>query len=126
MFDVTKNLKDAAYVVIGLGVISYQQAQKQSAELRNRLSTQRVELDKQVGETRAQLAKLAKENQLAKLAKDIETRFEPVRETFEGRLDTLQERLPTRAKEFVNQARQAAQQAEATLRTRLNGASAAA
>jgi hypothetical protein len=99
MFDLTKNLKDAAYVLVGLGVISFQQTQARAAALRQRLSTQRVQLDKQVGE---------------------------IRETFEGRLDTLQERLPERAKELVGQARQAAQQAEATLRTRLNGASAAA
>jgi hypothetical protein len=115
MFDVTKNLKDAAYVVIGLGVIGYQQAQAQTKEARARLLDQRSKLDKQVDETRAQLNKIAK---------DVETRFEPVRETVEGRLDTLQERLPERAKELVGQARQAAQQAEANLRSRLNGAAA--
>src|SRR5690349_3009761 len=98
MFDVTKNLKDAAYVVVGLGVISYQQAQKQGAQLRSRFSSQREQLDKQVGETRAQLTKFAKE---------VEGRFEPVRETFEGRLDSIQDRLPERAKELVTQARQA-------------------
>ncbi|HZN13821.1 MAG TPA: hypothetical protein VFB78_06130 [Acidimicrobiales bacterium] len=93
MNEVTKNLKDAAYVLIGLGVIGYQRAQAQSDELRG-------QLDKQVVETRAQLTKLAKDAQLSKLAKNIESRIEPV----------------------VTQAREAAVQAQTTLRTRLNRA----
>ena len=103
MFDLTKNLKDASYVLIGLGVIGYQKASEQGKQLRARLDDQRVQLDKQVEETRTQLTKLATE-----------------------RLDTIQERLPVRAKELVSQTREAALQAQATLRTRLTGASAAA
>jgi len=97
MFDVTKNLKDATYVVIGLGVIAYQKAEEQGAQLRARLDDQRQQLDKQVTkqveETRAQLTK-------------------------------LQERLPDRAKELVAATRDAAQQAQTQLRARLNGAAA--
>jgi DNA polymerase I-like protein with 3'-5' exonuclease and polymerase domains len=124
--DVTKNLKDAAYVFIGLGVISYQRTQAQAEELRTRLSERRAKLDQQVGETRTQLTKLAKDNQLTKLAKDLEGRFEPVLEVVEERLDTIQERLPERAKELVTQAREAAKEAQTTLRSRLNGATVAA
>lgn len=113
MFDLTKNLKDASYVLIGLGVISYQKATEQAKQLRARLDDQRVQLDKQVEDTKTQLTKLAT---------DIEQRFEPVREAVEGRLDTLQERLPVRAKELVSQTREAALQAQATLRTRINRA----
>jgi ElaB/YqjD/DUF883 family membrane-anchored ribosome-binding protein len=117
MFDLTKNLKDASYVLIGLGVIGYQKASEQGKQLTARLSDQRVQLDKQVEETKTQLTKVAS---------DIEQRFAPVREAVEGRLDTLQERLPEVAKELVSQTREAAVQAQTNLRTRFNGASAAA
>lgn len=61
MFDLTKNLKDASYVLIGLGVIGYQKAAEQGKQLRARLDDQRVQLDKQVKETQAQLTKRAEE-----------------------------------------------------------------
>ena len=99
------------------GRLTYQQATEQAKQLRARLSTQRAQLDKQVEET---------QTQLTKLAKDLESRFEPVREAVEGRLDVLQERLPKQAKELVTQTREAALQAQANLRTRINGSTTAA
>jgi DNA anti-recombination protein RmuC len=84
MFDLTKNLKDASYVLIGLGVIGYQKAAEQGKHVRARLDDQRLQLDKQVVETKMQLTKLAT---------DLEQRFEPVRDAVEGRLDTLRTRL---------------------------------
>ncbi|MBA3655611.1 MAG: hypothetical protein H0W70_15620 [Actinobacteria bacterium] len=117
MIDVTKNAKDAAYVLVGLGVIGYQRAEGQARDLSQRFSTQRAGLDQQLEQTRAKLTDLAK---------DIETRFEPVRENVEERLDVFQGRLPERAKELVTQARGAAREAQVNLRSRLNGASAAA
>jgi hypothetical protein len=92
---VTKNLKDATYVLIGLGVVGYQRAQSRSEELAK-------QFDAQVTDARAQITK--------------------VRETVEGRLDALQARLPEQAKTIVSQARTAAQEAEATLRSRLTNA----
>ena len=115
MVEVTKNLKDAAYVVIGLGVIGYQRAEAQAEELRKRLVDQRVSLDQQLDEARTQLNKVAQ---------DVEARFTPVRTAVEAQLDTLQGRLPERAKTLVTQARQAARDTEANVRTRLNGAAA--
>jgi hypothetical protein len=115
MQNVTTNLRDAAYVAVGLGVIGYQRAQARAEQLRAQLSTQRGEIDKQVGQSR---------ERFAKLAKDIEQRFEPVQKTFEASVDSFQERLPERAKELFTQARVAAEQAQTNLRTRLNGAAA--
>ena len=78
MVEVTKNLKDAAYVVIGLGVIGYQRAEAQAEELRKRVADQRNSLEQQVDEVRAQINKLAND---------------------------VEDRLPERAKELVTQAR---------------------
>lgn len=88
MENVTKNLRDAVYVTVGLGVISYQRAQAGAEQVRDRLAARRVELDKAV----------------TQLAKDIETRFEPV----------------------LSQARTAAEQAQTNLRTYFNTNRAAA
>lgn len=84
MNDVTKNLRDAAYVFVGLGVVGFQQLQAQTEALRTRLAAQRTELDKQLEETRARLTEAAK---------DFENRIEPVREAVEGRIATLRTRL---------------------------------
>ncbi len=84
MNDVTKNLRDAAYVLIGLGVVGLQKAQEQGGALRNRLDARRVEIDKQLNETRSKLQDIAK---------DVENRLEPVREQFEGQIATLRTRI---------------------------------
>jgi DNA topoisomerase IB len=80
--DVTKTLRDAAYVTIGLGVLGFQRAQ-----------VRRVELQKQVLEqvevTRAQVEQLTK---------TLQDRLDPV-------LDQVEERLPDQAGELVKQAR---------------------
>ena len=84
MNDVTKNLRDAAYVLIGLGVVGLQKAAEQGEALRTRLDARRVELDKQLTETRSKLQDLAK---------DVENRLEPVREQVEGQIKTLRTRI---------------------------------
>ena len=84
MNDVTKNLRDAAYVLIGLGVVGLQKAAEQGDALRTRLDARRVELDKQLTETRSRLQDLAK---------DVENRLEPVREQVEGQIKTLRTRI---------------------------------
>ena len=99
---VTKTVKDAAYVVVGLGVIAFQKSQVRRQELRKAL-------DEQTTDTR---------EQLTKLAKDLEARFAPVRTSIEGRLDEIEERLPVQAKELVQQARKAAKDAETEIRSR--------
>ncbi len=39
--DLSKTLKDAAYITVGLGVIAFQKAQVQRQELRNQLTSVR-------------------------------------------------------------------------------------
>jgi hypothetical protein len=119
MENVTKNLRDAAYVAVGIGVIGFQQLEARAEALRTQFSSQRVELDKQVTERRERA-----QAQFAKLAKELEERFEPVQKSIETGVDNLQELLPERAKELLTQARAAALEAQTNLRSRLNGAAA--
>jgi HPt (histidine-containing phosphotransfer) domain-containing protein len=75
--DLTKTAKDAAYVVIGLGVIGWQRAQVRRREIEQQLRSPRAQLEAQVTEAR---------EQLTKLAKDLEQRLEPVVENFRSRI----------------------------------------
>jgi uncharacterized protein HemX len=96
MADVTKTLKDAAYVVVGLGVLGFQQAQVRRRELQEQLEEQRKQLQTQLTEARQQVGKLFTQ---------IEERFQPVVDEIDGRLDELETRLPEQARGFVQQAR---------------------
>lgn len=106
--EVTNTVKDAAYVVVGLGVIAFQRSQVRRQELLKAL-------DGQTSDVRVQLTKLAK---------DLDERFQPVRETIEERLDEIETRLPEQAKDLVQQARKVAKDAEAQVRSRLETAAA--
>lgn len=91
METVTKNLRDAVYVAVGLGVISYQRAETAAEQVRGKLSARRVELDKQVGESR---------ERFTKLAKDLEDRFEPVL----SQARTAAEQAQTNLRTYFNRA----------------------
>ena len=107
--DITKNLKDAAYIAIGLGVIGFQRAQVRRQELRKQLFEQRSVIDTQATEARAQVGKLVK---------TIEERFEPLADVVEERLDAVEELLPTQAKNVFKQARQVAKETQDQIRAR--------
>jgi len=92
MNEVTKNVKDAAYVLVGIGVVGFQQAQAQSEALRKRLDARRVEIDKQLAETRARIAEFGK---------DIENRLEPVQKQVR---EQVQDRVATIRGRFTNMA----------------------
>src|SRR2546423_11145111 len=115
MADVTKTLKDAAYVAIGLGVLAFQKAQVRRVELTKQLDEQRKQFETQASEAR---------EQFAKLVKGIDERFEPVIQEIDSRLDTIEERLPQPTKTFVHQTRQFAKASRAEMRNRVNGAAA--
>ena len=97
--DLSKTLKDAAYVAVGFGVLAFQKAQVRRREL---------------------------EKQLTKAAADAEKNIEPVVEAVEASLDQLEERLPTQAREVFKQVRTTAKQAGEQLRTYVAKAPAAA
>ena len=108
--DITKNLKDAAYIAVGLGVIGFQRAQVRRVELRKQLQEQRQLLETQAAEAR---------QQVGKLVKTLEARFEPVVDQVEENLDRVEERLPEQAKTVFKQARQAAREVQDQFRARL-------
>lgn len=85
--DITKNLRDAAYIIVGLGVIGIQKAQVRRVELRKQLEQADIR------------------EQVAKLAKDVDDRIEPLVEAVDQRLDVVEERLPEQVREVLAQAR---------------------
>jgi len=119
--DLTKLLKDAVYVTIGLGVIAVQKAQVRRQELSQQVSSQ-------VDDAKSQLQSLTKI--FEDRAKVVEERLEGVEARFDTLLDQLEEQLPEQAREIVKQARTAAKEARSQVRglTRRpsNGASSSA
>jgi hypothetical protein len=102
MADVTKTLKDAFYVTVGLGVITVREAKERRQALRAKVGTQLTD----TGE------------QFQKLAKRVETRLEPVRELVGNvELKVPEIRVPDSARELVGKARQAAKDAQGQLQT---------
>ena len=94
MADVTKTVKDAAYVTVGLGVLAFQKAQVGRRELTKQVETQLNDTGEQV----------------KGLTKKVEERIQPV-------IGQLQEVVPAQAKDLVKQARTAAE----TLQGQLQG-----
>jgi len=83
--QLTKTLKDAAYVTVGLGVLAVQQAQVRRRELAKQVETQLA------GTT----------EHLQKVARQVEERVSPL-------VDQLEVTLPSAARDLVKQARTAA------------------
>ena len=107
MAEPTKTLKDAAYVVIGLGVIATQKVNVRRQELRKQLETQRKQL-----ETQAANAREIARTQLLKVAEDFESRIEPI-------VDQVEERLPAQAARLFKEAREQVKGAQETVKSRL-------
>ena len=105
--DLTKTLKDAAYVVVGFGVIAFQKAQVQRQELRKQVAGQ-------VDDAKTQLQSFTK--LFDDRVKVVEERLEGVESRFETLLDQLEERLPEQAREVAKQARTAAKDARTQVR----------
>ena len=98
MADVTKTVKDAAYVTVGIGVLAFQKAQVGRRELTKQVETQLSGTGEQV----------------QRLAKKVEQRIQPV-------LGQLEQTVPAQAKDLVKQARTAAEALQDQVRSRTNG-----
>ena len=107
MADVTKTLKDAAYVAVGLGVLGFQKAQVRRQELTKQVKGQAAQVESQLGDARGQFNELVR---------TVDDRWRPVRQEIEGRLDTIEDRLPPQAKELVKSARSLAKDTEGQVR----------
>lgn len=96
---VTDTLKDAAYVVIGFGVLSFQRAQVRRQELRKQLRDSR--------------------KSVVALAGQLDGYVAPVRLQLESRLDSVEETLPPAVQDLVKQARATLVSQEKAVRARL-------
>jgi hypothetical protein len=96
MVDVTKTLRDATYVAIGMGVMTFQKSQVRRVELTKQFEAQRKQVEAQAVEAK---------DQLGKLVKGVEERWEPVLKQLETRLDELEKRLPEQAATAMKQVR---------------------
>jgi hypothetical protein len=122
--DVTKFVKDAAYIAIGFGVLTVQKAQVQRRELTGTLRTQ-------ADEARDQFGKLTDDTVAGweKLSETVEDRFKlieervsDIEERVEAALDDVEAKLPGQAAELVKQARAAARDARGQVRSIVNRA----
>jgi len=115
--DITDNLRDAAYIVIGMGVIGAQRAQVRREEFKKTFAAQRETL-----QTRgAEAVKL-----VGDLVKQADARVEPILGAVEAQIDAVADRLPPQAKTIVTQANQARREVRQQVRERISTAAATA
>jgi hypothetical protein len=91
---VTRTARDAAYVVVGLGVLGIQRAQVRRQELMKRLEDPKTVLEERLGGVRGEITKQVKA---------IDDALEQVIEQFEAGLEPIEERLPTQARDIAKQ-----------------------
>lgn len=140
--DFNNAVKEAAYVVVGLGVLGFQRAQVQRVELTRQLEAQLDNLSAlsatlnasseayataardQIAEAREQLARItadlpdatAVRSQLTELAKAVDEAVAPYRQQLDERFDRLEDVLPETARNLVHSAREAAAAQTRTVR----------
>lgn len=110
--------RDAAYVVIGFGVLTVQQAQVRRRELVDTL-TDNATIQK-LGVTRTQIEELVTglEDRLSKL----DERFDAVESRIDAAVDSAVERLPQQAGSLVGQAHEIAKAARKQVRSLIRSA----
>jgi type II secretory pathway pseudopilin PulG len=120
--DITDNLRDAAYIVIGMGVIGAQRAQVRREELRKSLATQREVFEARAADARARFETRGAEavKLVGDLVKQADARVEPIIGAVEAQIDAVADRLPPQAKTLVTQANQTRRDVRAQVRTRIN------
>ena len=130
--EITKIVKDAAYVAIGFGLLTVQKAQVQRRELADQFQGQLVDPAKaQLAEARENLEKVTADatSQWEKLSgsvddrvKLVEERLNDLEDRFESLLDEIEAKLPEQAAELVAQAREVAKEARGQVRSLVNRA----
>ena len=125
--ELTKVVKDVAYVAIGFSVLAFQKAQVQRREFTEQFQTQVVDTARsQIADARDNLDKVTAQgtSQFEKLTGSVEDRVKLVEERVAGledRIDTMldqvEAKLPEQAAEIVKQARDAAKDARNQVRS---------
>jgi hypothetical protein len=105
--------RDAAYVVIGFGVLTVQQAQVRRRELVDTLSDNATV--QKLGVTRTQIEEFV--SGLEARLSTLDERFDAVESRIDAAVDAAVERLPQQAATFVGQAHEIAKAARKQVRS---------
>jgi ElaB/YqjD/DUF883 family membrane-anchored ribosome-binding protein len=108
--EVTKVLRDAAYIVVGFGVLTFQRAQVRRQELVKRLEDPRAHVEGRFDVVRGQFTDQVKR---------VDDALEQVMAKIEDSLDPVGERLPTQARDLLKQAQSQAREARQQIRSLL-------
>jgi hypothetical protein len=109
--SLSDNLRDAAYIAIGMGVIGFQRAQTRRQDLQKQFDEQRAAFESRG----AEVVKL-----LNDAIKQADARLSPVVDALEAQVDTVVDRLPAQAKSLIEPAHQASKDARQQFRTRVS------
>jgi len=115
--DIAAVAKDASYVLIGAGVLGYQQAQVQRQELLKRLAEPKADLEGRLAAVRTDLSGAL--HSVDTTIEDVAERLEDIIERLEAAVAPLEERLPTQARDMAKQAHVQAKEARTQLRSRI-------
>jgi hypothetical protein len=126
--ETERSLRDSAYILVGLGVLSFQQAQVRRRELTRRLQADgplAAQINGTAERIGAQLSGVGERvvadlgtsrEQIAELAKSFDERLAPTRAQIDQQIDALEERLPASARTVLGTVRAAIKTPETTLR----------
>ena len=111
--DIANVAKDATYVVIGAGVLGFQQVQVQRRELMTKLQ-EPSSLAERVSTVRGDLSDAV--HSVDTKVEDLMDRFEEIIERVEAVFAPFEDRLPTQARDIAKQAHVQAKDARTQLR----------
>jgi hypothetical protein len=120
--DLAAVAKDATYVIIGAGVLGFQQAQVQRQELKKRLAEPRAGLEDRVNAARSDLSEAL--HTVDVTVEGLMERFEEMIERLEAAVAPYEDRLPTQARDLAKQAHVQAKEARSQIRSRIPTAAA--
>jgi hypothetical protein len=115
--DIAAVAKDATYVVIGAGVLGFQQVQVQRQELLKRLNDPKAGIEDRVNSVRNDLSGALQG--VDSTVDGVIERFEEIIERLEAAVAPLEDRLPTQARDLAKQAHVQAKEARTQLRSRI-------
>jgi hypothetical protein len=108
--DITNVAKDAAYVVIGAGVLGYQKAQVQRQDLLKRIGDPKAVVEGRLKGARTDFSGALH---------SVDAQLEDVLSKVEARLVPLEDRLPTPARDLAKQVRTQAKETGSQIRDRI-------
>jgi ElaB/YqjD/DUF883 family membrane-anchored ribosome-binding protein len=115
--DIAAIAKDATYVVIGAGVLGYQQAQVQRQELRKLLAEPKADIGDRVANVRTDLSGALRN--VDTTVGNLAERLEEIIERLETAVAPFEDRLPPQARDMAKQAHEQAKEARSQLRSRI-------